>query len=536
MKPVFKEYNQGEILMFPESFDAHIPENHVVRLISKVVDKLDIEDLIRSYKGGGTSSYHPRMLLKVLFYAYFNNIYSSRKIEKALRENIYFMWLSGKQYPDHRTINNFRSKRLKGHINKLFKEIVVMLNQLGVVDLKEVIYTDGTKIEANSNRYRFVWRKRVENDRKKLLTKVKVVIKEIESQIKEESQIENNEFYDTDVLNSEVIEEKVSELNKQIEEEKLNARDKKKLKKRLKKIEKEELERLKKYEESIEKFGERRNSYSKTDEDATFMRMKEDRLSNRELKPGYNLQISTQGQVILHYSIHQDRADYLTYRDHLEGYKRQYGFYPSKVVADAGYGSEQNYDYLTGKGIKYYVKYPGYYKSRKPKELGRIDNIDNWYYNQDGDYYVCPMGKKLYRKSRYKQRQHNYEKEITVYESTDCEGCPIKGVCHKKMGKSGSRRQIHINHKLRRYKSLVKENLDSASGQYYIKQRSIEPESVFGQIKWNKSFRRFVLRGLSKVNIEFGLIAISHNLSKLWRWLTDKVCPKMELNLILSRI
>lgn len=158
MRPVFKAYNQGQITLFPERLDRYIPDNHPVRLVSKVVDMLDISPILKTCKGGGTGSYHPRMLLKVLVYAYLSNIYSGRKIEKALQENIHFMWLPGKQFPDFRTINNFRSKRLKGHIQKIFSEIVFMLAEWGVIDLHKIAYTDGTKIEANANRYTFVWR------------------------------------------------------------------------------------------------------------------------------------------------------------------------------------------------------------------------------------------------------------------------------------------------------------------------------------------------------------------------------------------
>lgn len=155
MKVQFKALPSHSPSLFPEDIFSKIPENHPVHLVNEVVDKLDIGQLIKQYKGGGTTSFHPRMMIKVLFYAYLNNIYSCRRIEKALQENIHFMWLSGHSMPDYRTINYFRGKRLKGHIQGLFADVVRLLAELGYVSLK-VQYIDGTKIESAAGRYTFV--------------------------------------------------------------------------------------------------------------------------------------------------------------------------------------------------------------------------------------------------------------------------------------------------------------------------------------------------------------------------------------------
>ncbi len=135
-KPVFKSNLQGQFSLFPARLDQNIPENAPVRLVNQIVDKHDISDIEKTYKGGGTSSYHPRMMLKILFYAYMNNIYSCRKIEKHLLENIHYMWLSGQQTPDFRTINNFRSKHLKDTINQVFTQVVLMLVGMGYIGLQ----------------------------------------------------------------------------------------------------------------------------------------------------------------------------------------------------------------------------------------------------------------------------------------------------------------------------------------------------------------------------------------------------------------
>ena len=157
---VFKTYNQDQLSLLPPSYDDLVPKNHPVRIVNIIVDRLDISALEKGYKGGGTSSYHPRMLLKVIIYAYLRNLYSSRKIEQALQENVHFMWLSGQSKPDHNTINDFRGKRLKGELKKIFNQVVLLLASEGIINIKD-IYVDGTKIEANANRYTFVCGKNI---------------------------------------------------------------------------------------------------------------------------------------------------------------------------------------------------------------------------------------------------------------------------------------------------------------------------------------------------------------------------------------
>ena len=213
-RPSFKN-NQGlNPTLFPENIFDKIPENHPVLLVNKVVDMLDISDIINQYKGGGTSSYHPRMMLKVLFYSYLSNVYSCRKIEKALQENIYFMWISGMSLPNFRTINDFWGKRLKNSIHKLFSEIVKLLQEMGHLSL-EVQYIDDTKIEARSNKYTFVWRGSVEKYKEKLETKISSVLNDIENHINSENQIANESKVEK-AINSEILKEKISEINSKL--------------------------------------------------------------------------------------------------------------------------------------------------------------------------------------------------------------------------------------------------------------------------------------------------------------------------------
>jgi transposase len=499
MKPIFKQYNQGQIELFPQRLDEYIGENDPVRLVSKVVDDLDITHIIKCYKGGGTSSFCPRMMIKVLFYAYMRNIYSCRKIEAALLENVHFMWLSGKQFPDFHTINYFRGKRLKHQIHSIFSEVVKMLVELGYVSL-DVQYIDGTKIESASNRYTFVWRKSVEKNKLKLEAKIGNIIKQIENGIQED----NSAAVETPTpINSRELRERINELNadqkKSLEE-----------KKQIKELTKHQT-KLAEYEQHLDILGQR-NSYSKTDLGATFMRMKEDHMGNGQLKPAYNVQISTENQFITNFGIYQNPGDTSTFIDYLDSFEEKYDRQSSEVVADSGYGSEQNYDHMETKGIDNFVKFNYFHKEQKNSFKNNPFLADNLFYNQQGNFYVCPMGQRMeFVGINHRISDRGYHSEVSYYQAIRCEGCPLRGSCHKAQGN----RRIEVNHNLQRHKEIARTNLTSEKGLMHRSKRPIEPEAVFGQVKANRKFNRFRLRGLEGVAVEFGLISIALNIEKM---------------------
>lgn len=502
-KVTFKSLSGKSPELFPVNIFDKIPTNHPVRLINHVVDELNIDSIIKQYKGGGTSSYHPRMLLKVLFYSYLSNIYSCRKIEKALQENIYFMWLSGNSIPDFRTINNFRGQRLKGEIKSLFAAVVRMLQEIGYVSLT-VQYIDGTKIESTANRYTFVWKGTVEKNKAKLETKIQAVLSAIESQTKEDSKELNNPETARSI-NSTELKEKLSELNKHLKEGNSKA-----LKKQVEQLQNEHLPRLEKYEQQLETLGER-NSYSKTDEEATFMRLKDDHMQNGQLKPAYNTQISTENQIITHYSIHQTPTDTTTLEELLNGFEDQYQTQITEVVADAGYGTEENYELLQNKDITAYVKYNYFHKEQKRATKLNPFLPQNLFYNKEQDFYVCPMGQRLEKKGQGKRISSNgYESKVSYYIAKRCQGCPLRGMCHQ----SKENRKIEINHRLNELKQKARELLMSEEGLKHRSKRPVEVEAVFGQMKSNNRFTRFTFRGLEKIDIEFGLMVMAHNLRK----------------------
>ena len=500
-KRVFKLINNGnQVVLFPTNLSDRIPQDHPVRLVDRIIDSLDISAIIEGYKGGGTSSYSPRMMLKVIIYGYINNIKSCRKIEKALHENIHFMWISGNSTPDFRTINNFRTNRLKDTINTIFTDVVKMLNELGCLSL-DVQYVDGTKIESVANKYTFVWRKSVEKNKSRLENQIKAVLEEIESHIKEDNSEGNIEVIPQD-LNADLLSERLNELNAKIKE--------KSVKKKVEVLQ-SELPRLKKYEQQLEKMGNR-NSLSKTDEDATFMRMKDDHMKNGQLKPGYNAQISTSEQFITNFTITQTPGDTTTLINHLENFEQAYNVQSSIVVADAGYGSEENYTYMESKDIDAFVKYNYFHKEQKRNFHKEIANVENLFYNEKEDFFVCSMGQRMENTGTGKKKTDNgYITVLYYYKAKNCKNCPLRGICHN----AKEERVITFNKRLKQLKKKAKELLLSEEGIRHRKKRAIEPESVFGQIKSNNSFNRFTLKSLKKVHLEFGLIALAHNFRKL---------------------
>lgn len=502
-KVVFKNQTGNTPELFPINIFDKIPDNHPVRLVDAVVNSLDISDIIKLYKGGGRSAYHPRMMIKVLFYSYLSNVYSCRKIAKALNENIHFMYISGNSTPDFRTINDFRGKILKNHIQKLFAEVVKMLVEMGYVSL-DVQYIDGTKIEAKSNRYTFVWKGSVEKYKEKLEVKINTILSAIENSINSDNQDINKEELPK-TINSEELREKLSELNKKLKE------PTKKQAKELQKLQDEHLPKLEKYEKDLRVLG-KRNSYSKTDEDATFMRLKDDHMQNGQLKPAYNTQISTENQFITHISIHQTPGDTTTLESHLDGFEKTYEKQSKEVVADAGYGSEENYEILKNKEITPYVKYNYFHKEQKRTMKNNPFLAQNLFYNAEKDFFVCPMGQRMENIGTGKRISSNgYESQVVYYQSKRCEGCPLRGLCFQAKGN----RKIEVNHRLKELKSEARKLLNSEKGLEHRSKRPIEVEAVFGQLKSNNKFSRFTFKGLEKVELEFLLMALGHNFRKM---------------------
>ena len=513
-KPVFKSNLQGQISLFPAQLDQNIPEDAPVRLVNQIVDKLDISAIEKTYKGGGTSSYHPRMMLKVLFYAYMNNIYSCRKIEKHLLENIHYMWLSGKQTPDFRTINNFRSKHLKDTINQVFTQVVLMLVEMGYISL-QTVYIDGTKMESRAGRYTFVWRKTVEKNKARLETKIREILKMIDEGIAQDD-LPNDE--PPTPIDSDELKKRIDQINR----ENLSKQEQK----AVKTLEEKHLPKLLEYEGHLEVLGNR-NSYSKTDRSATFMRLKDDHMKNGQLKPAYNLQIGTKEQFITHFDFCPNPTDTLTMVPFFEGWEERYNSYPKTTVADAGYGSEENYEFMEDNQMEAFVKYNYFHAGQKKKFRENAFITQNLYYNATDDYFVCPMGQHLEKKgNKTTTNKNGHKSKITIYQAANCKGCPLRGMCFKAKGN----RRMEVNHNLRRLKARAQELLLSEEGIKHRKKRCIGPEPVFSHIRYDGGYLRFRHFGQDKIEMDFTVLAIALNLSKLARKLasSDKIPEKQH--------
>jgi transposase len=501
-KPIFKKYPQHQMVLLPPSLEELIEKNHPVRVVNDVLERINIDALLKKYKGGGTTSFHPRMLLKVVVYAYMSNVYSSRKMEAALKENIHFMWLSGMQQPDHNTINRFRSERLKEVVKKIFAEVVASLIESGHVSLKEV-YTDGTKIEANANRYTFVWGNAIKTSKLKMEAALKQLWQYGESVAAEELKDQTPTTFAP--ISAEHVKHTIEKIDEALKDKPIT----KKAKQKLNYAKKNFADRVTKYQ-AQEKILQSRNSYSKTDHHATFMRMKEDHMRNGQLKPGYNVQLSTCDQYILCYSLHQNPTDTLTLSSHLNQFENLHNTLPQTLTADAGYGSEENYSLLEEKNIEPFVKY-NYFDREQHTPDENPFHAENLFYNSQQDAFYCPMGQRMNRiGNEQRKTKSGFVQTYARYQAQRCEGCPLRGSCHQ----SKNNRTIEINYSLKRHKQKAKQNLLSEQGIRHRKKRCHDTEPVFANIKHNKGFKRFMLRGLPKVEIETALIAIAHNLQK----------------------
>lgn len=533
----FKEYEMKRLQLLPPSLESLVPENHIVRVVNKLIDRIDLRFIENKYKGIGRSPYNPSMLIKIIIFSYTQRIFSGREMAKLLRENITYMWISGGNTPDFRTINRFRSETLKEEINKIFSEVLELLISEKYIKL-ENYFLDGTKIEANANKYTFVWKKSTEKHNENLKGKIKELLKSIdEIGVLEEKLYEGKDYPEVEkpTISDDKIEIVSKNINMQTKKEKNNDSDddidssglgeklekikakaetsnNKLLKNAVKLIERDYQPRLIKYEKHIKILGER-NSFSKTDTDATFMRMKEDHMRNGQLKAGYNIQTGTENQFIVGYSVHQKPGDTTCLIPHLEKVKELLGNkMPKNIVADAGYGSEENYEYIKENNLGNYVKYNTFHKEETRKYKNDIYKSANFKYNEKEDTFLCPTGREMeFLNERSERTENGYTNKLRYYKCSSCSGCSEKELCTK----AKDDRIIQVNFNLIEHRKAAKENLWSEKGIALRKQRSIDVEPVFGMIKGNRHFKRFLLRGIEKVNIEWGIIAIAHNIKKM---------------------
>lgn len=505
-----KSYSNNDRLFFLLNPNEDIAENDPVRVVDAVVESLDLREFKKLYRERGRCPYHPKMMLKIILYAYMNNVYSCRKIERQVQRDIHYIWLASQERPDFVTINRFRN-RVKKEINNIFTQVVLLLAERGFITL-DVEYIDGTKIESKANKYTFVWRKTVEKNRAKLQEKIRVLLQQIDEVIAQDKAAEAERVeFTTDTLNTFIGELKDALAAKPEPADREQKKQHREKKKQLKELEKHR-DKLNEYDSRLEQMGER-NSMSKTDPDATFMRMKEDAMNNGQTKPGYNLQISAENQFITDFALFPNPTDTLTLIPFFNSFLNRYGHLPSVAVADSGYGSEENYRFMDEAGMEAYVKYNRFHIEQRPRYKPNPFHHDNFHYNADEDYYVCPMGQHMRRIGTARSKTASgYRSESARYRAQNCKGCPLRCLCYKA---KGDQRIIEVNHRLNEYKRKARELLTSEEGLKHRGRRCIEPEAVFGQMKFNIAYRRFRHFGKDKVSMDFAFFAIAFNIKKM---------------------
>ena len=382
----------------------------------------------------------------------------------------------------------------------------------------DVEYIDGTKIESKANKYTFVWRGSVEKNRARLMEKIRVLLSQIDDAVAQENADTQEKVEFTPSQLGEICEElRQSLAQSPAPESKEDRRARRKKERELRQLEQMGA-KLGDYDSKLELIGGR-NSMSKTDPDATFMRMKEDAMNNGQTKPGYNLQIGTENQFITDFGLFPNPTDTLTMPLFLTSFMRRYGRMASTAVADSGYGSEENYRFMEENSVEAYVKYNYFHKEQKRPFRNDPFRIENLHYNAEDDYYVCPMGQHMTRVgTRHDKSGSGYVAELAIYRAQRCQGCPLRGSCYK--GEYPAR-EIRANHRLNEYKRRARERLTSERGLEHRSKRPIEPEAVFGQMKFNMAYRRFRHFGKDKVTMDFAFFAIAFNIKK-WAAKTAK--------------
>lgn len=498
---VFIEYDQEQMQLLPPSLQELIPERHVVRVVSRVIDGLDLGELVRSYKGSGRSAYDPRMLLKVLLYGYVMRVYQGRMLARAVRQDIHFMWLAGMQTPDHRTINGFRSGRLRGEIERVFVSLVEFLHRHKYISLEQY-FVDGTKIQANANRHKAVWRKRTKRLQDVIREKVREQFLEID-RLQEE---EDRRYGDRDLeelgnesdLTSESLREEVQRLN-EILQKKPSGENSRRLARAVRHLERVELPKLEKYEEQ-ERILAGRSSYSRTDPSATFMRMKDG-----QTLPAYNVLAGVENQFVVGYTLHNRATEPDCLPAHLAWFRRQYGRDPRAMIADRAFGSEENYEILEAQKTLAYIPPPD------PRRKGMFGKND-FSYDPESDVFTCPADRPLpLRGDGVRSSRTGHHTYVRHYQCEDCSDCPFTVNCRTGTGP----RSLYVSPRTEYHAEKARERLKTDEGQALYKRRPVECESVFGDVKWNQGHRRYGLRGEEKVTVETGLLFLAHNLKIL---------------------
>lgn len=490
-----------------------IETNDEVYTFSEVIENIDLNRYLRvGERRTGRPRYDEEILLKITLFAFMENGYVSlRKLEKLCKTDIRYMWLlQNNPAPSHMTIDNFMNNVLSDSIENIFADINAYIFEEEKVDTDH-IYIDGTKIEANANKYSWVWKKSSLNNRAKVFGKVTGLLEKMNDDIASYSvKFGVREEYAIEYL-EQILQQYVSLCGFDPSAAIRGRGHHKTMCQRNYDALAAFIVRLKKYADHVNICGENRNSYSKTDHDATFMRMKKDYMGNDSLLPGYNIQFGVCDEFIAVYDVKQYASDMDCFIPLIERFAKIYKKYPEYPVADAGYGSFNNYLFCEEHGMKKYMKFTMYEKASKDeKYINDPYRAVNFPVDKDGCL-VCPNNKKFHYLYSRPVKGNKYGRTEEIYQCEDCSGCPLKSKCCKCKGN----RKIQLNNELTCIHKEVLDNLNCIHGALLRMNRSIQSEGANGIIKWDRSYTRARRRGLKALNLEIGLISCGFNLHKL---------------------
>ena len=502
-------------LKLPLEIEKLIDVADPVYTFCEVMDCIDLTKYFADDKDCKTG--RPRCdaqkLLKVILFAFMENgISSLRDIEKLCRNDIRFLYLlDGMKAPSFATFGNFIRDELTTSVEEIFKDINHYIFNKENVDLEHA-YIDGTKLEANANRYTWVWKKSCVKNRGKVFEKVTTLIETMNTEVLGYLglRFETREEYAIDYLES-LLEQYCQITGLDIHTFSSGKGHRKSIHQRHYQELEEYISRLKAYAEHIEICGDARNSYAKTDHDATFMRIKKDYMGNDQLLPAYNVQAVICDEYIAVMDAKPYASDQECFVPLMEKFKEAYGHYPKYPVADAGYGSYNNYLYCEEHGMEKYMKFTMFEKETKDvKYRNNPYRAVNFRRDKEGTL-ICPNDKKFIFKYNRHVRGNKYGRCEEVYECENCEGCPYKADCCKSASKN---RSINLNRELTAFHEEVISNLSSIHGALLCMNRSIQSEGTFGIIKWDRSYKRLLRRGKENVLLELTLISCGYNLYK----------------------
>jgi len=558
-------FEKGQQKIYFDLYQIGLPSDDPVYTLKKVLEELNYSSLLARYSTKGRKSYNPIMMYAVLTYAGMRGARGVDRIVELCKRDIAFIWLTKGLKPKRDAFYDFIKDKLTGEIlDDLHYQFLRRLQKEGLITL-EALFIDGTKIEANANRYTFVWRGSINYhlagfldnidalytryntllseggyDQKYSLGKMQMFVIEGMDRVREvieknrrrkltkHKKLSNNALIEIDHCSPLELQQLQTNLTKIANGEGLTFRaGKGKRKSELQQLY-EEIEacgeRLLKYKECYEILGTDRNSYSKTDIAATFMRMKDDHMRNGQLKPAYNVQIAVENYFIIHSYISNDRTDYNTLIPVLEKHREAFHAYPKEVTADSGYSSEKNLLYLKEQDVKSYIKLQTHEKMKTrayKKDIGKHYSM-MYMVEDDTHYYRCHDGRRLDHIRTETSKQDGYTRTIEVYGCEDCSECEHKARClykYEEERDAAKNKVMKVNENWEELKSESHANIQSEQGILNRQIRSIQTEGHFGDIKENDNFRRFHYRSSEKVYKEFMLYAIGRNINKYHRFI-----------------